>query len=72
MKYFILINILFIVVFIYWLNKDKKRQNPSKLNFNRKTPIDTFESVLKDKSENNEEKCQRRHVHQAIRVEDKQ
>lgn len=57
MKFFVLLNIIFIIMFIYWLNKDKNKQKPSKLNFNRKKPLDsgTFDSILKDKSENNDQ-----------------
>lgn len=57
MKFFVLLNIIFIILFIYWLSKDKKKLNPSKLNFNRKKPIDsgTFDSILRDKSENNDQ-----------------
>lgn len=39
------------------MNKDKKKNKPSKLNFNRKTPLDSesFDSILRYKNENNDQ-----------------
>lgn len=56
MKFFLLLNILLLILFIYWMTKDLKKK-PSKLNFKKKKTVDytSFEDVLKNKEQNNDQ-----------------
>ena len=58
MKWFLLINLFFVIILFALYRRDNKSQKPSKLNFkkrNRTLDSDAFESVLREKQENNDQ-----------------
>ena len=58
MKWFLLLNIFFVIILFLLYRRDNKSQKPSKLNFNKnKRTLDSeaFEAVLRDKQENNDQ-----------------
>lgn len=56
MKWFLLLNLIIVTILFILIRKGKTRHNPSKLNFNKKTPLESesFEAVFNQKRENND------------------
>lgn len=58
MKWFLLVNIFFVIILFLLYRRDTKAQKPSKLNFSKnKRTLEggEFESVLREKQENNDQ-----------------
>lgn len=56
MKWFLLLNLIIVILLFILIRRSKGNDAPSKLNFNKKTPIDTgsFDFIFKSKQENND------------------
>ena len=58
MKWFLLLNIIFVIILFLLYRRDNKAQKPSKLNFHKnKRTIEggEFEAIFKEKQENNDQ-----------------